>query len=204
VRNPWAEDTYNGTWKDSSSLWTTETENYISHVNADDGDFWMPLSEFVASFYLMEVGAWEDNYINNYIEMTNTVNTTYNFTFTLDTAASRIFLGFEHYNARMYPRGCKMLSTNYTFQLWNGTIKMKNMWMTTDSPMWMFYNTLPAGTYKLTLQPYWQPVQVPDFTIRIFADKVISFSNVNSGVLSSYNKVIMDNVDVEDSSFSLV
>lgn len=50
LRNPWGEVEWKGDWSDSSPLWTARMKSKLGWVSADDGTFWMSLSDFVAHY----------------------------------------------------------------------------------------------------------------------------------------------------------
>jgi calpain-15 len=47
LRNPHGHGEWTGEWSDKSSLWTKRMRNLLNYYdNADDGVFWMELSDF--------------------------------------------------------------------------------------------------------------------------------------------------------------
>ncbi len=50
LRNPWGHFEWNGDWSDNSKLWTPELKQTLHLVSADDGTFFMALSDFVKYF----------------------------------------------------------------------------------------------------------------------------------------------------------
>jgi hypothetical protein len=46
LRNPWGYKEWNGAWSDDSKEWTEEYKKEVSHVEKDDGLFWMSFEDF--------------------------------------------------------------------------------------------------------------------------------------------------------------
>lgn len=47
MRNPWGYEYFNGTWNDSSDIWTDELRLQLDHQDKDDGKFFMEYSDFI-------------------------------------------------------------------------------------------------------------------------------------------------------------
>lgn len=66
IRNPWGvDDAFNGTWRDSSSLWLDTTNNYkaqVPYVNANDGAFFVNFQEFYDNFNSFSISYFYENY----------------------------------------------------------------------------------------------------------------------------------------------
>lgn len=66
IRNPWGvDDAFNGTWRDSSSLWADTTNNYraqVPYVNANDGTYFVSFQEFFDNFNSFSISYFYDNY----------------------------------------------------------------------------------------------------------------------------------------------
>ncbi|KAL4222080.1 peptidase C2 [Mactra antiquata] len=50
VRNPWGHTEWKGPWSDGSAEWDTVDSSNIPHANADDGEFYMSLQNFIKYF----------------------------------------------------------------------------------------------------------------------------------------------------------
>lgn len=50
MRNPWGKTEWNGAYSDSSSLWTEDLKEKLGHSDEDDGEFFMPFSEYLKYF----------------------------------------------------------------------------------------------------------------------------------------------------------
>ncbi len=50
LRNPWAHKEWTGDWSDNSKLWTPELKHELHLKNADDGIFYISLTDFVRYF----------------------------------------------------------------------------------------------------------------------------------------------------------
>ncbi|XP_076831130.1 calpain 2, (m/II) large subunit a [Brachyhypopomus gauderio] len=55
VRNPWGQVEWTGAWSDSSSEWNNVTASERENVRADDGEFWMSLSDFMKHYSRLEI-----------------------------------------------------------------------------------------------------------------------------------------------------
>ena len=50
LRNPWGEKEWSGDWADNSSRWTPELKKFFGYSNADDGKFFIDISNYVQYF----------------------------------------------------------------------------------------------------------------------------------------------------------
>ncbi|CAI5780793.1 calpain-12 [Podarcis lilfordi] len=57
LRNPWGRVEWNGSWSDTSPLWSYVDPGLREqlHVKQEDGEFWMQLSDFVHHFDILEI-----------------------------------------------------------------------------------------------------------------------------------------------------
>ena len=55
IRNPHSEGEWNGDWSDSSNKWGTEEKKQVSYKKANDGTFFMEVSDFFNYFYDIEI-----------------------------------------------------------------------------------------------------------------------------------------------------
>jgi hypothetical protein len=56
MRNPIAEEEYNGSWADNDRKWTNHAKNYLGHRSGNDGTFWMPFNDYYRLFARTTVG----------------------------------------------------------------------------------------------------------------------------------------------------
>ena len=47
LRNPWGKE-YQGKWKNTSAEWSTEDRNKLNVLEAEDGTFWAPVTDFTS------------------------------------------------------------------------------------------------------------------------------------------------------------
>ena len=50
VRNPWGSESYKGDFSDKSKAWTDDLRKQAGNVVKDDGEFFIPLEDFMTSF----------------------------------------------------------------------------------------------------------------------------------------------------------
>ena len=50
MRNPWASEQYTGAWCDSCEEWTDKTKTEAGWTDANDGVFFMTLSDYYETF----------------------------------------------------------------------------------------------------------------------------------------------------------
>ena len=55
IRNPHSEGEWKGDWSDSSTKWGTEEKNQVAYKKADDGTFFMEVSDFFKYFVDIEI-----------------------------------------------------------------------------------------------------------------------------------------------------
>ena len=76
MRNPWGETEWTGAWSDNSKEWNTKRKQIIYdrmaqrrvtkvEVGADDGVFWISLSDFFTNFRVLYVAQYLDKQIYN-------------------------------------------------------------------------------------------------------------------------------------------
>ncbi|XP_067311188.1 calpain-1 catalytic subunit [Pseudorasbora parva] len=54
--NPWGDSEWNGDWSDKSPLWNTVSdEDRKQHVLDENGEFWMPMKDFLRTFDNMDI-----------------------------------------------------------------------------------------------------------------------------------------------------
>jgi hypothetical protein len=46
MRNPWGSETFKGDWSDKSSLWTDALREKAGSAIADDGEFFITVSDY--------------------------------------------------------------------------------------------------------------------------------------------------------------
>ena len=51
LRNPWGEGEWKGKWSDDSPCWTDEYKQYFGYKKANDGIFWIDISDYVENFF---------------------------------------------------------------------------------------------------------------------------------------------------------
>ena len=56
MRNPWSSEYYFGPWSDSSSQWNEELLAQADHTPLDDGEYYIPVEDFVGYFESITVG----------------------------------------------------------------------------------------------------------------------------------------------------
>ena len=83
LRNPWATDKYNGPWNERDPKWQSYSNQVpqTAESTVQDGEFYMPVSLFKGSFFIMTVTYYYDDYQTSYYEATSAVsNAVYKFT----------------------------------------------------------------------------------------------------------------------------
>ena len=55
LRNPWGEKEWKGKWSDKSPYWTDEYKKYFGYKKADDGIFWIDISDYVKNFFVTSI-----------------------------------------------------------------------------------------------------------------------------------------------------
>jgi len=55
LRNPWGRKEWKGRWSDGSSEWTPSIRKLLDHKDAEDGSFWMELSDYMHYFRKLNV-----------------------------------------------------------------------------------------------------------------------------------------------------
>ncbi|XP_048047709.1 calpain-1 catalytic subunit [Megalobrama amblycephala] len=54
--NPWGDSEWNGDWSDKSPLWNTVSdEDRKQHLLNENGEFWMPIKDFIRTFDNMDI-----------------------------------------------------------------------------------------------------------------------------------------------------
>ena len=55
IRNPWGKREWNGDFSDESEKWTNALRARLGKTSKNDGTFWMPWSEFIMRFSILEI-----------------------------------------------------------------------------------------------------------------------------------------------------
>jgi len=79
IRNPWSSEGYTGSWRDSSSYWTSSVKNELRAKGVsdealdgeDDGHFFMPMNEFKSAFYSFTICRYKSHSVVTYVEGSN-------------------------------------------------------------------------------------------------------------------------------------
>lgn len=85
IRNPWGRDMYTGPWNDGdTSRWTTAYKAQVPYANnANDGYFYMEVSDLVTSFNYFQVNYYRADWSLNYYEKVNDDDSVKTYTFTV-------------------------------------------------------------------------------------------------------------------------
>ena len=66
---------------------TTEVKNQLGHTSSKtDGVFFMTADDFVANFYGFDIGYFNNDYLNNYVDEVGVTATSKTYSFTVPTA----------------------------------------------------------------------------------------------------------------------
>ena len=60
LRNPWGSYEWNGDWGDHSDKWSEDAKKQVDLVIADDGTFWMCLSDFKKYFTNLQICKYDE------------------------------------------------------------------------------------------------------------------------------------------------
>ena len=72
IRNPWAKDVYTGPWNDADSKWTAAFKAQVPYAkDANDGGFYIDVSDFVNGFTYFSVNYVHDNWAHSKYEVLN-------------------------------------------------------------------------------------------------------------------------------------
>jgi Calpain family cysteine protease len=63
MRNPWGKGEWKGSWSDGDTQkWTPETRQLLGHTAGDDGQFFLPFTDFLKFFHDYQICFYEENY----------------------------------------------------------------------------------------------------------------------------------------------
>lgn len=201
IRNPWGSDVYNASnvWGDNDTdTWTLNAKNFLPYKSdMSDGMFFMELSDVLLGFAGLYIGHFYDNYYNNYFEVTGDKGQlqTYNVTI---PSAGQYFIGMHFYNPRLYALTCRTSSqySKASLKIYSPAGTLLFNYLAADWAGFNFkkFDNLAAGLYKVTVQATWLTTDVPDFTVRVYADKVVNITQqVGKKITRSLSHPIIQN-----------
>lgn len=104
MRNPWGKEKYTGPWHDDDERWTEEFKKQAQHKNANDGVFYMTISDFKKAFTIYNIA----HYSNWHTSHINVKGTGKKFMRRFETPVDQdIIISVDYQNERQIPYGCK-------------------------------------------------------------------------------------------------
>jgi len=95
LRNPWATEVYTGPWSDSDPQWTEDFKAQVNHTVANDGVFYMTLSDIFKGFYSVDIVHYKDSWIKQQKKFVdNHDKSTYSWTIT-NPVAQELVVGID-------------------------------------------------------------------------------------------------------------
>ena len=82
LRNPWGNGEWTGAWSDKWTGWTPELKSELQVVEADDGQFFIALEDFLTHFCLTIIAVWQEKEVSHCEARYSNERTAY-FSFTL-------------------------------------------------------------------------------------------------------------------------
>ena len=76
----------------------------------------------------------------------------------------------------MYPYGCKSSTTTALVSLTYTSGTVISSWTASDSNIFSPWVGSMTGTFKLEVTPYWNSIDVPDYTVRVIAASSLSIT----------------------------
>ncbi|CAI2385633.1 unnamed protein product [Moneuplotes crassus] len=158
ISNPWATQTYKGTWSDQDSKWTEELKEMVDFSKKNDGEFYTSYSNFIQCFesvtickcnpFLRVISRKMSHKQNSYILINLTLPTNTDLSINIHQYMKRLFKP-EDYK----PGNIRVLIAEKTedpkspFKYVIGDYKYDTDILSIDSPM-----ILRKGTYYLYIQ----------------------------------------------------
>ena len=72
LRNPWGEGEWSGDWSDASDKWTNKLKEECQFSTAEDGKFWMNLSDFITFYEIANICKIHPKFLNVEINLNKT------------------------------------------------------------------------------------------------------------------------------------
>ncbi len=82
LRNPWGNSEWTGAWSDKWTGWTPELKSELQEVDADDGQFFIALEDYLTHFRMTYIGVWQEKEVSHCEARYSNERTPY-FSFTL-------------------------------------------------------------------------------------------------------------------------
>lgn len=151
INNPHGvEGKYNGDWADNDPKWTPNFKAQVpEYVNADDGQFFMDLNQFIDTFEVFMVNYVRDDWkINTHsVRGDDGKPKTYFFK---NTRIQDIYIGLDVYPDRFYPYGCKPNTTSIQMMILRECEVLYNYKFSSRQGYgWIKFEDLIPGNYSI-------------------------------------------------------
>lgn len=138
MRNPWGTEKFKGDYSDSSTKWTPALKKQAGMTVKNDGEFFMTLKDFYASFELTEINFNVDKMSRAHFLVLNDTNKNTRTTmkckgkcsyhkFTIKSATTqKVHLSAKTWHDRAYPEKCRTQASTRN----GGTPRYHYYWLT--------------------------------------------------------------------------
>jgi hypothetical protein len=129
MRNPWGLSKYTGPWSEQSPLWTADYKRQADLANVNEGEFWVPLSEWRTDYAQAFNTHYREDWNIHSLEgnPANFQSTTQESEWISfhNSEQQDVVLECTQWDKRLFPPSCKNEFTpgNYGFLLYNSKVQ---------------------------------------------------------------------------------
>lgn len=159
IRNPWGKGEWKGEWSDNDPRWTPQLLKEVGHRKADDGIFFMPLTEFLKYYGNYSMCYYHDNYVYSAQQYTSKPSKDTTIKFRVEQAGEYYF-SIHQVNARFFKKSDNYVYTNIKLIVskvnpQTGKNDYVGMAQECDKEMWFKAKCQP-GEYIAVVQAKWK------------------------------------------------
>jgi calpain-15 len=182
VRNPWGKFEWTGDWGDRSALWTEDIKKQVNFKDAEDGEFWMSVRDFVKYYEGVGICKFHSEYLYKSIAFDHKVNkTSTSMVRLIVTKPTHIFLSLNQKDDRCYEE-----KQGYSYSLARimlGKITPEGLKyidgdFINDRNMVLEMAILEKGSYVITIEMLWSQNFYKVFNLSSYSKEEVHFEHI--------------------------
>jgi calpain-15 len=221
IRNPWGKFEWTGAWGDKSSKWTPEAKAQVpTYADADDGTFWMSITDFVTFYEGVGICKLHEDYFYQSVKLRHDESTLANF-----RSKDDAFIPYENPNRtvvriRVEKKSHLFLSVNQTddrkFMVSGLPYSYSNvrMFVSKVTPEGLRYEagvsqadrdvvietTLGKGDYLVSIEVVWEQEHHKRFTFSAYSENAVHLERVGAPDYDLLERNVLKSFAVKNSA----